>query len=115
HTGTRPVNDPCTQGYLSLSFGQMSGGDRVNLTRSQFAAAIQADEKWVENTARALGLELTYTPSEARRMGLVRLLTRDFGISAASAAELADQALRHPPDARAVSLAPAAESPATLL
>jgi hypothetical protein len=48
-------------------------------------------------------------------MGLVRVLTRDFDIPAVRAAELTDQALRHSPDERVVSLAASAESPATLV
>ena len=88
---------------------------RLNLSRSQFAAALRADEKWVENTARTLGLRLTYTPSEALRMGLVRLLARDYGIPAARGAELADEALRHPPDTRALSLAAAPDSEVALV
>jgi hypothetical protein len=87
----------------------------MTLSRSQFAAVVQADEKWVENTARALGLSLSYTPREARWMGLVRLLTRDFQLPAARAGELADEALRHPPNTPALSLAAVPDSPATLV
>jgi hypothetical protein len=48
-------------------------------------------------------------------MGVVRLLTRDFQVPAARAGELADDALRHPPETRALSLAAARDSPATLV
>ena len=87
----------------------------MHLSRSQFATAVQADEKWVENTARTLGLRLKYTPDEARRMGLVRLLTREFGIPVNRAAELAGDALRHPPETRVLPLAASPESAATLV
>jgi hypothetical protein len=87
----------------------------LNLSRSQFATAVRADEKWVENTARSLGLRLTYTPAEGLRMGLVRLLARDYGIPVARAAELADEALQHPSETRAVSLAAAPESGVALV
>ena len=86
-----------------------------NLSRAQFAAVVQADEKWVENTARALGRQLAYSPHEARWIGLVRLLTRDFGVPATRAADLADEALQHPPDTRALSLAATPDSPAALV
>jgi hypothetical protein len=85
------------------------------LSRAQFAAVVQADEKWVENTARALGRQLAYSPGEARWMGLVRLLTRDLGVPATRAAELADEALEHPPDTRALRLAASPDSPAVLV
>ena len=84
------------------------------LTRSQFAAAIGADEKWVENTARTLGRRLAYTPGEARRMGLVRLIAREFSIPVTRAAELADDASRQPPDVRALQLATSTDSTVVL-
>ena len=75
------------------------------MTRAQFARAIAADEKWVENTARQLGRALRYTPAEARWLGLVRVLARDFGVPVARAGALARSALRHPPGTRSVRLA----------
>jgi hypothetical protein len=85
------------------------------LTRAQFAAAVRADEKWVENTSRALGRRLEYTPGEARWMGVVRLLADDFGIPVTRAAELADEALRHPRESRVVSLTAVDDGAATLV
>jgi hypothetical protein len=85
------------------------------LTRAQFAAAVRGDEKWVENTSRALGLRLAYTPDEARHMGVVRLLSADFGIPVARAGELADEALRHSPDTRAVTLTASDDGAAALV
>lgn len=87
----------------------------MGVTRSQFAAAVGADEKWVENTARALGRRLEYTPGEARWMGMVRLLARDFGIPATRAGELADEALRQPPETRALPLATSPDGAASLV
>ena len=84
------------------------------LTRAQFAAAVRADEKWVENASRALGRRLTYTPDEAREMGVVRLLAAEFGTPVARAGELASEALRHPPDTRALTLATSLDGSATL-
>ena len=85
------------------------------LTRTQFAAAVRADEKWVENTSRVLGRRLAYTLAEARWMGVIRLLTRDFGIPIVRAGALADEALRHAPETRALSLAVSDEGAATLV
>jgi hypothetical protein len=85
------------------------------LTRAQFVAAARADEKWVENTTRALGRRLAYTSDEARWMGVVRLLAHDFGIPVARAGELADEALRHPPETRALPLAESNEGAVTLM
>jgi hypothetical protein len=86
-----------------------------SLTRSQFATAVRADEKWVENTARTLGRRLEYTSAEARWMGMVRLLARDFGIPVARAAELAGVALRHAPETPAFPLAASDDGSATLV
>lgn len=75
------------------------------MTRTQFAKSVNADEKWVENTAALLKRPRTaYTPEEACWFGLVRLLTRDFAIPVLRAATFADDALREPPEARAVQL-----------
>lgn len=56
-----------------------------------------AGEKWVENSARLLGRKFKYTPSEARWLGLVRVLNQEVGIPLARAGELADEALCHDP------------------
>ncbi|MDF2772995.1 MAG: hypothetical protein K0S86_2490 [Geminicoccaceae bacterium] len=85
------------------------------LSRSQFAAVVGTDEKWVENAARALGRRLEYTPAEARWMGMIRLLARDLGIPVARAGELADDALRQPPETRALTLATSQDGAAALV
>ena len=89
--------------------------DETSLTRAQFAAVVRADEKWVENTSRALGRRLQYTPGDARWMGVVRLLARDFGIPVNRAADLAEEALRHPRESRVVSLTAVDDGAATLV
>ena len=86
----------------------------IPLSRAQFAAAVRADEKWVENASRALGLRLAYTPDEAREMGVVRLLAADFGIPVARAGALAREALQHAPDTRALALTTSPDGAATL-
>ncbi len=67
------------------------------MTRSQFALAVLADEKWVENSARLLGLRLRYTTAEALSLGLVRVLNQEVGLTLAKAADLAKEALEHAP------------------
>ena len=67
------------------------------MTRSQFAWAILADEKWLENSARLLGLRLRYTRAEARWLGLVRLLSHEVGLPLEASGRFATEALRQPP------------------
>ena len=108
------INSPSNEAYLSLAFG-VSIHTREPLSRAQFAAVVQADEKWVENTARTLCHQLAYSPLEARWMGPVRLLTRDVGIPAVRAAELANEALQHSPETRALSLVASSDSPVAVV
>jgi hypothetical protein len=68
------------------------------MTRSQFAMAVLADEKWVENAGRLMDRRFRYTAEEARWLGLVRVLNQEVGVTLSRAAELADEALRHAPD-----------------
>jgi hypothetical protein len=68
------------------------------MMRSQFAMAVLADDKWLENAARLLNKRLKYSAGEARWLGLVRVLNREVGLTLSRAAELADEALRHAPD-----------------
>ena len=75
------------------------------MTRGQFSHAIDADEKWVENSARLLGRSLAYTPEEARWMRLVRILVRDFGLPLSRAAEISEQAVSLPKDTESIKLA----------
>jgi hypothetical protein len=64
------------------------------MTRSQFAMAVLADEKWIENASRLLGRQFGYTAAEARWLGLVRVMNQEVGVTLSRAAELADEALR---------------------
>lgn len=66
------------------------------MTRSQFAMAVLADEKWVENTARLLNRRLRYSADEARWLGLVRVFNQEIGLTLVRASALADEALTHP-------------------
>ena len=68
------------------------------MTRSQFAMAVLADEKWVENAGRLMARRFRYTAAEARWLGLVRILNQEVGVTLSRAAELADEALRRPAD-----------------
>ncbi|MGK2961759.1 MAG: hypothetical protein ACSLFK_06370 [Gemmatimonadaceae bacterium] len=72
------------------------------MIRAQFAMAVRADEKWVENAGRILGRRLRFTTAEARWLGLVRILDQEVGLTLVKSAELADEALSHPADARSV-------------
>lgn len=74
------------------------------MTRSQFAQAARADEKWVENTARALGHRLRYSVNEARWLGLLHTFARDLDMSLQRAATLATAALQLDPTMRGLRL-----------
>ena len=63
------------------------------MTRSQFAIAVMAPEKWVENAARLLKRRFRYTREESVWLGLVRELNFEAGLPLARAAEVADEAL----------------------
>ena len=82
------------------------------MTRSQFAMAVLADEKWVENAGRLMARQFRYTAAEARWLGLVRILNQDVGVTLARAAQLADEALRSPRHNRNVMVGRAAGSTA---
>jgi hypothetical protein len=82
------------------------------MNRSQFAMAVLADEKWVENAGRLMARRFRYTAQEARWLGLVRILNQEVGLTLSRAAELADDALRHRPDAASVIVGDAGGSAA---
>ena len=63
------------------------------MTRSQFATAVMAPEKWVENAARLLNRKFRYTREESVWLGLVRELNLEVGLPLSRAAEVADEAL----------------------
>jgi hypothetical protein len=74
------------------------------MTRNQFAMAVRAEEKWVENTAQILGLSLKFDSSEVTWMGLVRVFSHGMGFTLARSAELATEAMQHAPKTREVAL-----------
>ena len=63
------------------------------MTRSQFATAVMASEKWVENAARLLNRKFRYTKEESVWLGLVRELNFEVRLPLSRAAEVADEAL----------------------
>lgn len=63
------------------------------MTLASFAIACGADPKWVQNTARILGLRLRYTAEEARRLGLVKRLQEEIQLPLRVADRLARSAL----------------------
>ena len=67
------------------------------MTRAQFAMAVRADEKWVENAGRLLSRRFRYTAAEAQWLGLVRILNQDVGLTLNRSAQVADEALEYPP------------------
>ncbi|MGH9424150.1 MAG: hypothetical protein ACRD3J_29530 [Thermoanaerobaculia bacterium] len=70
------------------------------MTRNQFAMAVNADEKWIENTILTLGLALKFTPSNVTWMGLVRVFSHGMGFTLARSAQLATEAIQHAPKTR---------------
>jgi hypothetical protein len=74
------------------------------VTATQFALAVRADSKWVQNAARILGARFRYTIAEVRWLGLVRILNREFSTPLVEAGRLATVALRLPPDTRELRL-----------
>jgi len=75
------------------------------MTLGQFAAAVGADPKWIQNASRILGRRFGRTPEEARWLRLVHLLHQSLGLSLARAAELAGGALAAPASAQPLHLA----------
>ena len=63
------------------------------MTLGQFAVAVGAPKRWVQNAMRLLRLAPRYTPEEARRLGFVYLLHGRLGVPLARAYALAREAL----------------------
>ncbi len=63
------------------------------MTRSQFAIAVGASEKWLHNAAAALGRRIRYTPDEARRLGVAHAIQSAIGCPLWRADALAARAL----------------------
>jgi hypothetical protein len=77
------------------------------MTLAQFALAVGADPKWVQNATAALQRYLRYTEDEARIVGLARLIHSTAGTSLRSAYDMAEAALSLDPPASTI----VAESP----
>ena len=84
------------------------------MTLIQFAAAVGADPKWVQNASRILGRTLRRTRQEARWLRLVRLLHQGLELSLARAAELATRALAAPASTEPIQLSTAPDATAHL-
>lgn len=85
------------------------------MTASQFARAVQAEPKWVQNATRILGKRFRYSIPEARWLALVRLLNRHFALPLMEAGKLASEALAAPPTERAVRVGESADGSAALV
>ena len=68
----------------------------IPLTLKEFALAVGADAKWVQNAKPRLSRSIAYTSSDARWLRLTRTLNRDLRIPLAFASELAHAALEQP-------------------
>jgi len=66
------------------------------MTLAQFAIAVGAGTKWVQNAAAALGRPIAYTEEEARRLGLARVIQGVAGMPLQRAWDLAGEALASP-------------------
>ena len=74
------------------------------MTLAQFALAVNADPKWVQNASASFKREIRYTLEEARIVGLARLIHLTAGTSLRTAYDLAEQALAiDPPEETVVA------------
>jgi hypothetical protein len=85
------------------------------MTREQFAIAVGADEKWIENAARLLGLSLKYSQHETRWMGLIRMFNHELGLPLKRSAELASEAIRHRESTRELRIGATASGAAAIV
>jgi hypothetical protein len=74
------------------------------MTPAQFALAVGADVKWIQNARRILGRAVRSDPSEARWLGLVHELHGVLGCPLSEAAAIADEALTAPIGQRTVRI-----------
>ena len=84
------------------------------MTRNQLAMTVNADEKWIENTLRLLGVSVTNEQVDSVWLGLVRLFNHDIGLALGRSAELATEALGQTPETREVKLGEGREASVTL-
>ncbi len=71
------------------------------MTLAQFAVAIGAQPKWVQNAFAVLDLQPTYSEERARRLALARMLKESHGIPLKRSWAVAGNTLAHPDDAAA--------------
>ncbi len=67
------------------------------MTLGQFATAVGADPRWVQNARAVLKLRGRYEEDAARRLGLARLITQTTGMPLVRSYRLAGKALSEPP------------------
>ncbi len=75
------------------------------LTLGQYATAVGAPKRWVQNAHAVLGLGARYTPEGARRLAFARLLKETAGMPLVDAYPLAAPALASWPAERSWTLA----------
>jgi hypothetical protein len=75
----------------------------MEMSLAQFALAVNADPKWVQNASAGLGLYLRYSEDEARRLGLARLIHETAGTPLRDAWEMAGTVLESGPQPTAVA------------
>src|SRR5260221_3707440 len=63
------------------------------MTLGEFAYLLDADPKWIQNVAAALGGSLRYTLPAARRVAIARALSRHLDVPIARAYEIAGNVL----------------------
>jgi hypothetical protein len=75
-----------------------------SLTLGQYATAVGAPARWVQNAHAVLGLGTAYTPEGARRLAFARLLKETAGMPLVDAYPLAAPALASWPTKRSWTL-----------
>jgi hypothetical protein len=75
------------------------------MTLGQFATAVGAAERWVQNAFQALRLRPVYTEPRARRLALARAVNQACGMPLRQAFALAEHALARWPEERVWQLA----------
>jgi len=77
------------------------------MTLAQFALAVGAGPKWVQNAVATLDLRFTYSEAEARVLGLARVIQATSNMPLRRAYAIAEDALASPTAAKATVVAEA--------
>ena len=78
----------------------------MTMTLGEFSFAIDADPKWVQNAASAIGAALPFTLASARRLVVARALNAETGMPLARAYHVAERTLhRYDGSAKPVGIA----------